>query len=138
MGLSRPRPRAVLARCGRRPDPHRPTSAAGSTTGSRAHFCPSVRAPTSAMAPRLLPASPMAAEDVKDHALRDMGEAPVASASTSALVAAVLLASRRSDLAIGGRRGAALSSPQACCGAVCTAVAAPLRCVGNSLLNKIG
>jgi hypothetical protein len=137
MGLCRPCPRPARARLRRCTDPHRPTSAAGAMTGFGAtsvaslRVSPSVEAPSSAMAPPLLPATPTAAGDVKDHGSRDVGEALAASASASTRAAAVLLAHRRSDPAIGGRRGPSVvagvrrSPPrQDYCGAVSAAVAA--------------
>jgi hypothetical protein len=65
------------------------------------HLCPSVGAPSLAMAP---PATPTAIGDITDHASRDVGEAPAGSASANTLAAAVLHAYQRSDPAIGGRR----------------------------------
>jgi hypothetical protein len=91
--------------CYRRHDRHWTLSVAS------LRLCPSVGAPALAMAP---PATPTAIGDVTDHASRDVGEAPAGSASANTLATDVLLAHlRRSNPAIGGRRGAALSCPQA-------------------------
>jgi hypothetical protein len=120
MGISRTRLRPVRARR-RRPDLHRPTSAAA-TTGSEAQAvaslrscCPSAGAPTSAPAPPLLPATPLAAGAVKGEALPDVAEvapdappcqlpAAPSAAPTARLTAAAVLAHRRSDPAIAGRQ----------------------------------
>jgi hypothetical protein len=135
MGLSRPRNPPVRARHRRRPDDLRSASSAGAVAGSGdpteaslRSSCPSTRPPPSALA------SPVDCRHMKDLALGKvilgMPAEPADSAPAGVLAAAVLLAHRRSEPAIGGMWGAALSSPQAGCGEVSATVDAPLLCLG--------